>query len=52
MSTPGYPDKEPAERAPIANHRAPAQDFGRGVATGEEAAVSREQSPGNYGRKE
>jgi hypothetical protein len=46
------PDKEPSERPPIANDPAPAQEFGRGVATGEEAAVSREQAPGNYGRKE
>jgi hypothetical protein len=46
------PDKEPSERPPIANDPAPAQEFGRGVATGEEAAVSREQAPGDYGRKE
>jgi hypothetical protein len=52
MTNPGYPDKEPSERPPIANHPAPAQEFARGVATGQQAAVSREQAPGNYGRKE
>ena len=52
MTNPGYPDKEPSEQPPIANHPAPAQEFARGVATGQQAAVSREQAPGNYGRKE
>jgi hypothetical protein len=52
MNTPGYPEKEPAERPPIANDPAPAQEFSRGVTTGDEAAVSREQTPGDYGRKE
>jgi hypothetical protein len=52
MSNPGFTDKTPSQRPPIANKPAPAQEFGRGVTTGQEAAVSREQSPGNYGRKE
>jgi hypothetical protein len=42
MNTPGYPEKEPAERPPIANDPAPAQEFGRGVATGD-----KRQSPAN-----
>jgi hypothetical protein len=42
----------PAERPPIANDPAPAQAFGVGVETGEQAAVTREQRPGSYGRTE
>ena len=48
----GYPDKAPTQRPPIANQPAPANEFGRGVTTGDQAAVKREQTPGNYGRKE
>jgi hypothetical protein len=53
MANPGFDDKRPAQRPPIENQPAPANDFGsRGVTTGTEAAVRHEQSPGNYGRKE
>jgi hypothetical protein len=52
MANPGYDDRAPTTRPPIANDPAPANDFGRGAATGTEAAVKHEQAPGNYGRKE
>ena len=47
-----YTDKTPASKPPIANNPAPANEFNRGVTTGEQAAVTREQTPGQYGRKE
>jgi hypothetical protein len=51
MSIPSYRDKVPTERAPIANNPAPAQEFGRGAQTGDEAAVSRQWTPSDR-RKE